>query len=102
MGAGASKAIAAAGKTKEVTLVSFNGDPPALDQVLAGTMHATIAQDPYGQGTSAVDAASALLKCQAPTFTKADKKTIEVPVSVITKDNAQARKDDIATKTGSR
>jgi len=100
MGAGAAQAIAQAKKTGKIVLVSFNGDPFALDLVNEGKINATIAQDPYGQGISAVDAAAALLKCQAPTFTKPATKTIEAGVNVITKANASALKAKNAAITG--
>ena len=100
MGAGAAQAIAQAKKTGKIVLVSFNGDPFALDMVNAGTINATIAQDPYGQGVSAVDAAAALLKCDVPAFTKPATKTIEANVDVITKANASALKAKNAAITG--
>jgi ribose transport system substrate-binding protein len=100
MGAGASQAIGQAKKTGKIVLVSFNGDPFALDMVLKGTINATIAQDPYGQGVSAVDAAAALLKCEAPKYTKPAVKTLEYAVSVITKANAAALKAKNAQLAG--
>jgi ribose transport system substrate-binding protein len=46
---GAVQALKAAGKNgvKDVFLVGFNGDPPALELIKNGEMAATIRQDPY-------------------------------------------------------
>jgi ribose transport system substrate-binding protein len=103
MGAGASQVLKQAGKhggANGVVLVSFNGDPPALDLVLSGDMDATIAQDPYGQGLAAMDSAAALVDGKAPKFTKAAEKTIEYKVILVTKENAQALKDHNASLLG--
>ena len=63
---GAVQALAEAGKNgvKDVFVVGFNGDPPALELIKAGDMAATIRQDPYGQGKAAVEAALTLLDGQ--------------------------------------
>jgi ribose transport system substrate-binding protein len=99
-GEGASQALKQAGKIKDVVLVSFNGDPPALDLVLKGEMAATVVQDPYGQGQEAMKAADSLLAGKQPTFTASKTKTIEYKVKLATKDNVQEIKDRNAKLLG--
>jgi ribose transport system substrate-binding protein len=89
MGEGAAQALAQAKKTSDVLLVSFNGDPPALDLVEQGKMAATVVQDPYGQGVTAMKAVESLLAGKQPPFTLASQKTIEFPVKLATKDNVK-------------
>jgi ribose transport system substrate-binding protein len=89
MGEGAQQAIAQAGKGKKVMLVSFNGDPPALTLVEQGTMAATVAQDPYTQGITAMEAISQLLNGEKVPFTDPGKKIIEVPVKLVTQENVK-------------
>jgi ribose transport system substrate-binding protein len=89
MGEGASQALAQAKKSSDVLLVSFNGDPPALDLVAQGKMAATVVQDPYGQGVTAMKAVVSLLDGKKPPFTLASEKTIEFPVKLATKDNVK-------------
>lgn len=89
MGEGASQALAQAKKTDSVILVSFNGDPPALDLVEQGKMAATVVQDPYGQGRTAMKAVLSLLDGKEPPFTLASEKTIEFPVKLATKENVK-------------
>jgi ribose transport system substrate-binding protein len=92
MGEGAQQAISQAGKGKQVLLVSFNGDPPALNLVEQGTMAATVAQDPYTQGITAMEAISQLLNGEKVPFTDPAKKIIEVPVKLVTKENVKEDK----------
>lgn len=86
---GAVQALDQAGKSgvKDVLVVGFNGDSPALQLIKEGKMAATIAQDPYGQGKTAVDAAMALLNGKAVKYTKPQQKVINFPVKLVTKDN---------------
>jgi ribose transport system substrate-binding protein len=82
---GAAQALKAAGKNgvKDVVLVGFNGDPPALELIKAGDMAATVRQDPYGQGKAAVEAATALMNNQAVKFSNEAEKSIYFPVTVV-------------------
>jgi ribose transport system substrate-binding protein len=100
MGEGAQQAIAQAGKANEVLLVSFNGDPPALNLVEQGTMAATVAQDPYTQGITAMKAINELLKGEPVPFTDPGKRIIEVPVELVTKDNVKEIKERNASLLG--
>jgi ribose transport system substrate-binding protein len=100
MGEGASQALAQAKKAKDVVLVSFNGDPPALDLVEQGKMAATVVQDPYGQGVTAMKAVVSLLGGDKPPFTLPAQKTIEFPVKLATKENVAELKARNATLLG--
>lgn len=100
MGEGAQQAIGQAGKANEVLLVSFNGDPPALDLVEKGTMAATVAQDPYGQGIVAMEAINALLNGEPVEFTDPAERIIEVPVTLVTKENVKEVKERNASLLG--
>jgi ribose transport system substrate-binding protein len=89
MAEGALQALKAAGKTgvKDVFLVGFNGDPPALELVKNGEMAATIRQDPYGQGKKCVEIATQLMNNQSVSYSEAATKSVFFPVQVIDKEN---------------
>jgi ribose transport system substrate-binding protein len=79
MALGATKAIEAAKRQKETFVVGFDAIADALAAVKAGTMAATIAQQPKEMGRLAVEAAVKILNRQAvPKFTP-------VPLKLITK-----------------
>jgi ribose transport system substrate-binding protein len=86
---GAAQALKAAGKNgvKDVLLVGFNGDAPALELIKAGEMAATIRQDPYGQGRACVEAALALLEGKAVKYSDPETRSIYFPVEVVTAEN---------------
>jgi ribose transport system substrate-binding protein len=87
MAAGAGQAIEQAGGRNPLTnpvLVGFNGDPIALQLMKDGKLAADVAQNPYQQGVVAVDLAWAYLSGGTPTFTDAAKKTVNVPVELVT------------------
>lgn len=87
MAAGAEQAIEQAGGRNPLTnpvLVGFNGDPVALKLMQDGKLAADVAQNPYQQGVVAVDMAWAYLNGQTPKFTDAAKKTVNVPVELVT------------------
>ena len=86
---GAVQALKAANKSgvKDVLVVGFNGDPPALQLIKAGDMAATIRQDPYGQGQKAVEIATALLNNQPVQFSDPASKSVFFPVTVIDSKN---------------
>ncbi len=81
MALGAIKALGArAGQ--QVKVIGFDGTPDGIAAVQAGTMAATIAQQPRLLGQEAVDAAVKLAKGETV------EKTVAVPVKVATKENA--------------
>lgn len=88
---GAAQALKTAGKSgvKDVLLIGFNGDPPALDAIKAGEMAATIAQDPTGQGKTCVETAINFLEGKPVKFSDDKTKSIYFPVKVIDKSNVQ-------------
>jgi ribose transport system substrate-binding protein len=89
MAEGAVQALKAAGKNavKDVFLVGFNGDPPALELVKNGEMAATIRQDPYGQGKSCVEIATKLMNNETVEYSDPATKSVFFPVTVIDKEN---------------
>ena len=80
MALGAIKALGSkAGKSVQV--VGFDGTPDGLKAVEAGTLYASVAQQPSELGRIAVDNA-----LQGPEG-KTVEKTVKVPVKVVTKEN---------------
>jgi ribose transport system substrate-binding protein len=88
---GAVQALKAAGKNgvKDVLVVGFNGDPPALELIKAGDMAATIRQDPFGQGQKAVEIATQLMNGQTVTFSDPASRSVFFPVKVIDRSNVE-------------
>ena len=88
---GAVQALKAAGKNgvKDVFVVGFNGDPPALELIKSGEMAATIRQDPYGQGQRAVEVATKFMNNQPVEFSDSKSRSVFFPVKVIDKDNVE-------------
>lgn len=86
---GAVQALKAAGKSgvKDVFLVGFNGDPPALELIKNGEMAGTIRQDPYGQAQRCVEIATKLMNNQAVEYSDPATKSVFFPVQVIDKEN---------------
>jgi len=86
---GAVQVLKANGKNgvKDVLVVGFNADPPALELIKAGDMAATIRQDPYGQGQKAVEIAIALLENKDPGFSVPAERTAFFPVNVVDASN---------------
>lgn len=54
---GASEAVQEAGKSDDIVIISFDGIDDALNAIKAGTLDATIVQDPILMGATAVDTA---------------------------------------------
>lgn len=71
---------------KDVKVVAFDGTADGLAAVEAGTMYATIAQQPAELGSTAVDQAKAVLDGKEAT------PEIQVPVVVVTKENVAEHK----------
>jgi ABC-type sugar transport system substrate-binding protein len=82
MGLGIARAIANAGKTGKVEVISVDGVKDALEAVKAGSLSATVAQYPYAIGLMGVEA------CQAAAKGKTLPVNVKAPVELITKDNA--------------
>ena len=83
MGLGIARAVANAGKTGQIAVISVDGNEDALKSVAAGELTATVAQYPYEIGALGVQACEAVLAGQEiPT-------NIESPTALVTKDNAQ-------------
>ncbi|MBN6056192.1 substrate-binding domain-containing protein, partial [Nonomuraea sp. RK-328] len=82
MGLGVARAIADAGKTGKVKVISVDGIKDALEAVKAGTLDATVAQYPYTIGQMGVEA------CQAATSGKTLPASVAAPVELVTKDTA--------------
>jgi ribose transport system substrate-binding protein len=86
---GAVQALKAAGKNgiKDVFVVGFNGDPPALQLIKSGDMAATIRQDPYGQGQKCAEIAMKLMNNQPVEFSDPATKSVFFPVKVVDSTN---------------
>jgi ribose transport system substrate-binding protein len=82
MGLGVARAIANAGKTGKVRVISVDGVKDALEAVKAGTLDGTVAQYPYAIGLMGVQA------CQAAAKGKTLPTDVKAPVELVTKDNA--------------
>ncbi|MFG3441875.1 substrate-binding domain-containing protein [Nonomuraea sp. NPDC047897] len=83
MGLGVARAIANAGQTGKVKVISVDGIKDALEAVKAGTLDGTVAQYPYAIGLMGVEA------CQAAASGKTLPANVEAPVELVTKDNAE-------------
>jgi ribose transport system substrate-binding protein len=62
MALGALQSLEANNATKRIKLVGFDGAIEATQQIIAGNMFATVAQDPYGMARIAVEEAVATIK----------------------------------------
>lgn len=83
MGLGIARAVANAGKTGQIAVISVDGNPDALTAVANGELAATVAQYPYVIGQLGVDA------CTAAASGAALPAKVDAPVQLVTKDNAQ-------------
>jgi ribose transport system substrate-binding protein len=84
MALGALQSLDAQKLTSKIKLVGFDGAIEATQQILAGKMFATIAQDPYGMAKIAVQEAAAKVKG------KRVPKSVNTGNPLITRKNAQA------------
>jgi ABC-type sugar transport system substrate-binding protein len=82
MGLGITRAVANAGKSGQVKVVSVDGNPDALAAVKSGELAATVAQYPYAIGQMGVDA------CRAAVSGATLPAKVDAPVALITKDTA--------------
>lgn len=81
MAAGAARAAKAAGK--KMTIVGFDGIKAGVQNVIDGSVSATVAQDPFGMGYKSVEAAVKAVKGEKV------ESFIDTGSTVITKDNAE-------------
>lgn len=81
MAAGAARAAQAAGK--DLIIFGFDGIQAGVQNVIDGSVAGTVAQDPYGMGYKAVEAAVAAAKGETV------ESFIDTGSTVITKDNAE-------------
>ena len=79
MGLGVVRAVANAGKTGKVHVISVDGIKDALSSVKAGGLAATVAQYPYAIGLMGVQA------CQAAAKGKTLPSNVKAPVELVTK-----------------
>lgn len=82
MGLGISRAVANAGKTGQIAVISVDGNKDALEAVKTGDLTATVAQYPYAIGQMGVQA------CEAAIAGETLPDNIEAPVALVTKDVA--------------
>jgi ABC-type sugar transport system substrate-binding protein len=82
MGLGVTRAVANAGRTGQVHVVSVDGNPDALAAVKSGELAATVAQYPYAIGEMGVDA------CRAAVSGATLPAKVDAPVALVTKANA--------------
>jgi ABC-type sugar transport system substrate-binding protein len=84
MGLGVSRAIANAGKTGQIKVISVDGNKDAFEVIKAGGVDAVVAQYPYVIGAMGVEA------CQAAMAGKTLPASVKAPVQVVTKTNFDA------------
>ena len=88
MALGAIEAIAAAGKTGQISVVGFDAIDDARQAIQARTMAASVAQFPAEMGRVAVESAVKLIRGETIP------KEIPVKIELITRDNAAMVKSD--------
>ena len=84
MGLGVAQAIANAGKTGQIKVISVDGNKDAFEAVKAGGIDAVVAQFPYVIGAMGVQA------CEAAIAGKTLPEKVDAPVQVVTKENVDA------------
>ena len=83
MGLGIVRAVANAGRTGDIAVVSVDGNQDALQSVADGGLAATVAQYPYAIGSLGYQA------CQAAASGAELPADVESPTALVTADNAQ-------------
>ncbi len=81
MGVGVAKAIANAGKTGKIDVISVDGTTDGFNAVKDGGINAVVAQFPYVIGAMGMEA------CQAAMHGKTVPTNVTAPVQLVTKDN---------------
>jgi ABC-type sugar transport system substrate-binding protein len=84
MGLGAAQAIANAGKSKQIKVVSIDGVEEALESIKSGKLSGTVSQYPYAEGEMAVQA------CHQLAMGKTIPAHVTAPIKLITPANAAA------------
>jgi ribose transport system substrate-binding protein len=79
---GSVTALRNAGKTGDVKLVGFDGDPAEIEALKKGQIDALVTQQPYQIGADAVDAAVAALDGKTPEAKTATPTTLVTPENV--------------------
>jgi len=87
MGLGIARAVANAGRTGQIAVISVDGNEEALQAVADGQLTATVAQYPYAIGQMGVEA------CVAATQGAELPAEVTAPVAVVTTDVAQQALD---------
>lgn len=82
MALGVARAVANAGKTGKVHIISVDGIPDGLKAVEAGQLDATVAQYPYAIGSMGLQA------CEAAAAGKTLPANVKAPVALVTKADA--------------
>jgi ribose transport system substrate-binding protein len=82
MALGVARAVADAGKTGDVHIISVDGIKDALEAVKSGELSAVVAQYPYAIGSMGVEA------CQAAATGKSLPSNVKAPVALVTAANA--------------
>jgi ribose transport system substrate-binding protein len=78
---GAIAAVESQGRTADVTVFGWDLTAQAIDGIDAGYVEAVVQQSPAGMGAAAVEALVAL------TEGKSIDKQVDVPITIVTKDN---------------
>jgi ribose transport system substrate-binding protein len=81
MGLGVARAVANAGLTGKVSIISVDGVPEGLQGVQSGELTATVAQYPYAIGEMGAQA------CKAAAAGQKLPESVKAPVALVTKDN---------------
>ena len=84
MGLGVAQAIANAGKTGQIKVISVDGNKDAFEAVKTGGIDAVVAQFPY------VDRRHGCRRVQGRRRRKDVARQVKAPVQVVTKDNVDA------------
>ena len=82
MGLGVAQAVANAGMTEQVSVISLDGNTDALEAVQSGGLEATVAQYPYAVGQLGMQA------CEAALAGEDLPAEVEAPVALVTEDVA--------------
>ena len=94
MALGALQTLDARKLTDKIKLVGFDGAVEATQQIIAGKMFATIAQDPYGMAKTAVQEAVAKVKGRSV------RRTVNTGNPLVTRKNAKAYFKKVERKLG--
>jgi ribose transport system substrate-binding protein len=94
MALGALQTLAARKLTDKIKLVGFDGAVEATQQIIAGKMYATIAQDPYGMAKTAIQEAVAKVKGRSV------RKNVNTGNPLIDRHNAKAYFKKVERKLG--